>query len=444
MFRFLFIILFSFITFVLSAQNVLTLEQCINIGYNGNLQIKQYELQIGLKKSELKQKNFSLLPSLNGILSQAYSFGNSLDYTTYEYRKEKISSNYFSLNSDLTLFNGFRQLYNVKSARYGYLSSQESFQDIKDQISLNIAAVYVEIVMNLEQVKSADKQLDLSRKLYEKSKILVEVGEENLVKELQMKAQVANDEVGKIDAENQLELSYLKLKQLLNLDLTKTVVVVVPEIDIYKLPDYTKEKVESFIEESILKLPKVKKARYDFQSSRYNYLASLGQTYPRLNLQTSVDSRYSNIAKNLHGEQIPFNTQIDNNFGQSVSLGLSIPIFNNYQYSYAVQSAKIGMKTNEILLNETEINARNEIYQAFFLMNSANKKFIAADNNLKAQQMLFEQNNKLYEQGLINFYDWQQAKNNLTKAESTFLSSKYDYLYKIKVFEYYKGVPLKL
>ena len=444
MFRFLFIILFSFITFVLSAQNVLTLEQCINIGYNGNLQIKQYELQIGLKKSELKQKNFSLLPSLNGILSQAYSFGNSLDYTTYEYRKEKISSNYFSLNSDLTLFNGFRQLYNVKSARYGYLSSQESFQDIKDQISLNIAAVYVEIVMNLEQVKSADKQLDLSRKLYEKSKILVEVGEENRVKELQMKAQVANDEVGKIDAENQLELSYLKLKQLLNLDLTKTVVVVVPEIDIYKLPDYTKEKVESFIEESILKLPKVKKARYDFQSSRYNYLASLGQTYPRLNLQTSVDSRYSNIAKNLHGEQIPFNTQIDNNFGQSVSLGLSIPIFNNYQYSYAVQSAKIGMKTNEILLNETEINARNEIYQAFFLMNSANKKFIAADNNLKAQQMLFEQNNKLYEQGLINFYDWQQAKNNLTKAESTFLSSKYDYLYKIKVFEYYKGVPLKL
>ena len=409
-----------------------------------NLQIRQYQLQISQKKYELTQNNLSLLPSLNGMLSQGFSFGNSLDYTNYTYRKEQIKSNYFSLNSDFTLFNGFRQLNNIKSARFGLLSSQESYDDISDQVSLNIASVYVEILMNTEQLKYAEKQQELSKNLLERTALLVKVGEENKVKELQLKAQVANDEVSRVDAENQLEQSYLKLKQLLNLDLTKPISIVTPAIDSNKFPDYANVKIETFLEESIKQLPRVKKALYDFQSSKYNYYASLGQSSPRLSLQSSVDSRYSSVQKNLQNEKVPFNDQLNNNFGQSLSLGLSIPIFNNYQYNYGIQVAKISMKNNEIIFQQAQISARNEVYQAYLLMYSASKKFTAADNNLKAQQLLFEQNNNMYEQGLMNFYDWQQARNNLVKAESSFLSAKYDYLYKIKVFEYYKGVPIKL
>lgn len=444
MFKYLFSLVFFLISVEIFSQDVFTLEQCIEYGLKNNLQIRQYSLQISQKKYELNQKNLSVLPSLNGILSQGFSFGNSLDYTNYTYRKEQINSNYFSLSSDFTLFNGFSQLNNIKSARYGYLSSQESYDDISDQVSLNIASVYVEILMNMEQLKYAEKQLELSKKLLERMELLVNVGEENKVKELQMKAQVANDEVSKVNAENALEQSYLKLKQLLNLDLAKKITVTVPEIDATKLPDYTHEKPENFIEESIKQLPKVKKALYDFESSRYSYYSSLGQSYPRLSLQSSIDTRYSSAQRNLQNEKVPFNDQLDNNFGQSFSFGLSIPLFNNYQYRYAVQVAKISMKNNEIALQEAQTSARNEIYTAYLLMYSVARKFNAADNNLKAQQMLFEQNNSMYEQGLVNFYDWQQARNNLIMAESSYLSAKFDYLYKIKVFEYYKGIPIKL
>jgi len=421
------IIILVLLSNFLNAQQIMTLEQCLDFALKNNISIQRYGLELEQNQAELLKNKLSLLPSLNGMVSQGISFGNSLDYTKYEYVRQSINSNYFSLNSDWTLFNGLRIQNNIQAGKHNLEAGNYNMQDIQDQISLNVVSTYLYILMNMEQLKFAQNQLELTKKLYERAQLLVEVGQETKSKELELKAQFAKDDVSLIEASNNLEQSYLSLKQLLNWDISKDLVIEKLDLDLSHYEDYSILKVEEFIEQSIENQPKVKHAMEKLESASYNYKATKGLLYPSLGLSASTNTRYSSSKNPITGIADPFNDQINNNMGESVNLGLNIPIFNNFQNNYSLKMADINLKNALLNLEESRINARNAIYEAYYMLMNEYKKFESAKRNLEAQQLLFEQANVMYDEGVMNFYEGQGIKNNLSLAESSFLQSKFDF-----------------
>ncbi|MEA3494449.1 MAG: TolC family protein [Bacteroidota bacterium] len=444
MFSKIFFLLILVLPIFSNGQETMTLEKCINYALENNISIQQNQLDLEQKNYQLLKDKLSLLPSASGFVSQGYTYGNSLDYTTYEYVKENTNSNYFSLSSDLTLFNGFRLQNNIRSSKFALEASNYSYKNIKDQISMNVVATYLQILMNIKQVKFAEDELALTDKLLDRAKLLVEVGQETKSKELELKAQLAASEVSIVEAQNNLNQSYLTLKKILNWDISKKLKIEEITLDIEKYQGITPKEIDGIVEESLLSLPNVKRAKANYESAKYAYKAAKGLLYPSLGLSSSVNTRYSSSTNILTGKTDPFNEQIENNFGQSLNFGLNIPIFNNLQNSSVVNNAEISMKNAKLNLDDEKIQARNKVYEAFYNMNNAQKNFQASKNNLNAQQLLFEQSEIKYKAEVINFYDWQSTINNLKKAQTSFLNSKFDYIYRIKIFDYYRGIPLKL
>lgn len=434
-----------FLPMILKGQDSLSLADCIKVALDQNISIKKTLLSQEQSRLNMNTQKAAFLPSLNGMASRGYTFGNSLDYTSYTYFREQTTSDYYGLSSEFTLFNSFKLWNNVKSGQLSYKSSQELSKETADQISLNVAAQYLQILLNVEQVKNAEDQLLYTQNLLERTKLLVEVGNQNKTKELELQAQSATDEMSLVEAQNQLAQSYLTLKQTLNWDFAKPLKVQSIRINPVQFSSYQNLKVEDFIDQSIQNLPSVKKAKFTYESSKYYYKSVISSRYPSLTLQGSMNSRYSSVAQDLAThDKIPYKDQLDNNLGQGVTLSLNIPIFNNLRTSYNIQSAKISYDNSRLTLKETELNARNSIYEAWFLMNNAYLKFIAAEKSQKSQQLLFDQTKMMYDEGLINFYDWQQTKTNYNKAQNAYLGAKYEYTYRVKIFDYYRGIPINI
>ena len=434
-----------FLPLILKAQDSLSLADCIKVALDQNISIKKTLLSQEQSRLNLNTQKAAFLPSLNGQASRGYTFGNSLDYTSYQYFREQTTSDFYGVSSDLTLFNSFKQWNNLKSGQFSYKSSQELSKETSDQISLNVAAQYLQILLNIEQLKNAEDQLLYTQNLLERTKLLVEVGNQNKTKELELQAQSATDEMSLVEAQNQLAQSYLTLKQTLNWDLTKPLKVQRISVNPVQFASYQNLKVEDFIEQSIQNLPAVKKANFNYESSKYNYKSVISSRYPSITLQGSMNSRYSSVAQDLvTHDKVPYKDQLNNNFGQGVTLSLNIPIFNNFRTSYNIQSAKINYDISRLSLKEAELTARNSIYEAWFLMNNAYQKYVAAEKSQKSQQLLFDQTKMMYDEGLINFYDWQQVITNYNKAQNAYLGAKYEYTYRVKIFDYYRGIPINI
>ncbi len=421
------------------SQQKMNLKACIEYAWKNNISLQQNESGIRIRQFEVKKNKMAYLPSVSAFANTGYSFGYSLDYTSYEYYRDQIQSAYFSMSSDWLLFNGFRVKNQLESSRHGLKSSQYSFQQLKDQIGLTVAFYYLTILQSAERVKFAENQLELTRKLYEKARLMVEVGQETRVKELELKAQLASDELNLTDARNNLEQAYLNLKQVMNYPIGEKIEIEEVESQVPELANYEQSNPDAIIKNAVENLPEVKKAREDMIQAEFNYKATRSLAYPSLTGSGNLNSRYSSAKSPLTGEPSPFFDQMENNFNQSISIGLNIPLFTRLSNAYNIYSAKENINLSRLTYEDVKIKAENTIYEAWFNLQSSIKRYKSAQNKWEAQKALFEQSQLMYDEGVISFYDWQTAKTNLTAAESDFLAAKYDLLYRIKLMNYYTG-----
>jgi len=171
-------IIFLLYSISISAQETFSFQDCINYALKNNIQVQKSKLSIEQSRYDLEQRRANQLPSLSGSMSQGFNFGNSLDYTTYEYVKKSTNSNYFHLGSEMLLFKGLQVQNNIKAGKHLYEARNASLEDVRDQISLDVVTTYLQILMNQEEIENAENQLLLTNKLLEKTKVLIEVGEE--------------------------------------------------------------------------------------------------------------------------------------------------------------------------------------------------------------------------------------------------------------------------
>lgn len=447
-----------------------TLQQCIDYALKNNIQIKQNELNAELAHATLDQSRAATLPNLNGNISHSYNFGRTIDPFTNQFATDKVLSQNFSLSSSVTLFNGLQTLNIIKENNYNYMSSKYSVDKIKNDISLNIATAYLQILFNTELRNMAQNQVSITSGQVERTKKLVEAGSLAKGSLLDIQAQLANDELTVVTAQNQLDLAYLTLTQMLDLKTPKGFSIVKPDLNISEETPKLIDPAQVFLT-AVANQPEIKSAEFAERSSERGLAVAKGGISPRLVLSGSYGTGYSGASKSiisnvLTGSDIigftsagddvlvpsyttvyetkPFSDQVKDNFNKSIGLYLSIPLFNGLQVRTAIARAKINKQNAEYTLQNTKNQLDKNIQQAYYDANAALLKYNASLQALTAMTESFKYTEQRFNVGLLNSLEYNTAKNNLVKTESQLLQAKYDYVFKTKVLDFYQGKPLTL
>ncbi|MBE9510274.1 MAG: TolC family protein [Bacteroidetes bacterium] len=438
----------------LGQENKWTLEECVLYAIEHNIQVKQQELAADVQQNALKQSKYNLAPSLNGGAGHSYSFGRALDESTYEFTENQtVMSDYFSLNSSVTLFNGFMNRKSIEQNRYNLQASIQDVEKIKNDISLNIALAYLQILLNKELLEVARNQYDITMEQIDRTSKLVAAGSLARGSLLEIQAQAASEELQVVNSGNQLDLSILNLTQLLELDIVGDFDIIVPELQI---PDETKliEPVMTVYSEAIKIQPQIKGAEFQLESSEMGLDIAKGARSPRLSFNGSYNTRYSDIRDKFIGldpvtnlptyTEYKFMDQLKDNVNYGLSLSLSVPIFNGWQVNQAVSNARLDIKRSQYNLEYQKNMLYKDIQQAYADAKASLKKFHSSQRALVSMEESFRYTEQKFNVGLVNTIDYKTSKNQLTRTQSDLLQAKYEYIFKVKVLDFYRGKELSL
>lgn len=425
------------------SQEPWSLEQCINYALENNIQIKQQELNVQVSENQLTRSKFSTLPNLNLSGGHNYSFGRSTNYTTNQKERMDIQSTNASVSSQVTLFNGLQQLNTRRRDAIDLMANLTDVEKIKNNISLNIAAAYLQILFSHELLESAKEQKNLSQLQVNRTKQLVDAGslpEGNL---LEIEAQLASDELQVVNNQNQLDLAYLSLAQILDIKSTEGFTIEQPNLD--RVDDILPaDNSVNIFDQAATFIPQITSAKYRVQSAEKGVHIAKGARSPRLSIGASYGTGTQRFLSANDGTGNPFWDQIKDNANTNVGLSISVPIFNGLQVKTSISNARISLENARYNL-ELERNVLfKDIQQAYADAVGAYKKYKATEKNVVALQEAFQYAEQRFNVGLVNSLDYTTSKTRLSKAKTDLLSAKYELVFKSKILDFYRGNPLTL
>jgi outer membrane protein len=460
-----------------NAPKVWTLKECIDYALANNLDVQRSELTVESSEIDKVQAKMAMIPSLNASVSNNFNWGRSINPVTNEFTTQEIRSLSPNASSSVTLFNGFRIQNTIKQTNIGYLASEQDLLKSKNDVSLNVINLYINVIFNKELTENAKSQLRSSQQQLERTRKQVAAGALPKSNELNLDAQVATNEVNVITNENLLNLSLLQLKQALQLPGSTALDVEVPELSVEDLVlDQSSQQV---FEIAKLSMPEIKSADLKVRASYYGVKAARGQLYPRLSLNANINSNYSsaNDAPRLTpdggsetqlitvgywdnaGSQVPvfreqtiptgtmsdgygYSDQLNDNLFRSVGISLSIPLFNGYQARGGVRRAEITRLNAEISAKQVNQALRQNVESAFNDANAASKSYQANVRQVQAREEAYRMTSQRYELGAANYVEYQVAENDLFQAKSDLTRAKYNFIFRKKLLDFYQGKPL--
>ncbi len=426
-----------------------------------------------MSESSLKQSKFDLLPAVNAESGFSYRFGRSLDPTTYEYVEKTVQFSDLSLNADLTLFNGLKNMNQIKKSKLDLKASQSSLEEMKQNITLNVVQSFLRVLVTKEELDLARKQAKFSRQQVEKTKKLVDAGSQAEGELEQVRSQLMADKHQRTVAANNLNIARLNLKQLMEIPPEDTLRVEVPSSLDYSIGEIEKKNPRSIYNEAVNDQPSIQRSQYKIRSAQKGVAIAKGNYYPRLSAYYNIGTNYSDANEQIQGieptggidtvgfvsggespvvrpsvrrvtETTPLDKQIERNLNQSVGLSLTIPIFNKWQTRTAVQQSKIDLANTKLELKKKKNQLQKDIHQAYTEAKAAARQLESARQSVKSAEKSFSYAEERYNQGLISSYELTAAKNQLTEARSSLIKAKYDYIFKLKILAYYQGDPISL
>jgi len=437
----LFAYLFSSQGAIFSQQKTWSLEECIKYAIENNIQIKQQAIQTAVQKNSLDLSKFQLLPSLNGQASHSYSFGRALDQNTYTFFNQTLQSDYFYLGGSMPVFNGLQNYNSIQKNKYQVLASEQDLKNISDNVALNVALVYLQVLLNKELAAANENQLNITLQQIEKTRKLVDAGSVAKGNLLQIEAQAAQEELSLISMKNQLETSILTLTQLLELKTPAGFEVVVPEINVDANAIVTGD-IDEIYAIAEKNRPDIRSSELNLTASQYSLKIAKGGRSPQLSLNYSLNSRYTYLS-NVPGIQ-SFNTQLKNNKNSGVGLSLNIPILNGWQVNENISNSKLNVETSQYTLEGTKKQLYKSIQQAYTDAVAALKKYNVSIKAIASTEESFRYTEQKFNVGMVTPVDYNAAKTQLLKSESDMAQAKYEFIFKTKVLDFYKGLPLTL
>jgi outer membrane protein len=412
-----------------------TLEECVNYALENNVSIQQSLLDWESSKIDKLEAIGNFLPNLNASSSYNINTGANINPTTNQFENSTFKSFSANANSSMNLFSGFANWKTLQRSKLNALATQYRLDKMKDDIALNVANSYLQILLQKEQIKVLKNQLEVSLENKTRTSDLIEAGQIPAGDIFEIEATIASQEQQLITAQNNELFAKLGLAQLLliedyaNFD-------IVDETFTPELSQVYAQTPEAIFEASkgIVKDIKVAQSNYDL--SKKDLSIARSAYFPRLSGFVGYNTRWS------ESQILTFNEQLYLLDGTAIGLQLQVPIFNGFSTRASVKRAKINLKRNEFLVKQSELDLERNVFQAYNDAINAQKTYLAAQKTVDARKQSFEFSKERYDVGLMNSFDYMQAKNNFENAEADLIRAKYDYIFKTKILEFYFGIPL--
>ncbi len=431
-----------------------TLNECVAYALQHNISIQQSELDMKLSEIDKKDAWGNFLPTASFSATHSWNIGlvvnpitNAAQNTTSQYTNGGLSTG-------IDIYNGLRNQKNLRRAKLNLIASQYNIKKMQEDIALNVAQAYLQILFNRENLKVQQEQLATDESQQERSQELLEGGLIPRGDLLDIQATVAADKQRIIEAENQLLISKLSLAQLLQLEDFRNFDIADEEFNeeqsevLLQTPDAIYNKAKE--EQTVIKVARanLEVAMQDVAVARSSYQPSLRGFY---SLSSSV-SHNDNIAYGVDdntGEPVaiysspqPFWDQVSDNKGHSFGIQLSIPILNGFSVRNSVERAKVAVERSKLTLEQQELDLERNVYTAYSDAMGSLKAYDASVAAAEAREESLEYARERYEVGLINIFDYNQAQALSVSAQSDVIRAKYDFIFKVKILEFYFGIPI--
>nr|WP_315173549.1 TolC family protein [uncultured Flavobacterium sp.] len=448
--NYLSLVFFLFVSIVGTAQTkTWTLEECVKYAIENNISIKNTALDI--KTAEINKKGAvgNFIPSLNANTSHSWNIGLNQDITTGLLRNQTTQFTSVGGTLGVDIYKGLQNQNTLRRANLAIVASKYQLLKMQEDIALNVANAFLQILFNKENLKVQNEQLAISEKQLARSEELVKAGSIPRGDVLDIKANVATNKQNVITAENALLISKLSLAQLLQLK------------DFYDFDVVDTENIKD--ENNILAQPataiydKAKESRTELKIAKTNLeVAQKDLDIAKGAFQPTVQGFYNYNTRIAYADRIgldqngnpvsqaalPFWDQFKDNKGQAFGAQLSIPIFNGWSVRNNVERNKVNLEKSKIALEQQELDLQRNVYTAFTDAKGALKTHESAIVSLESRQEAFNYAKERYAVGMMNAFDFNQAQTLLTNAQSEVIRTKYDYIFKIKILEFYFGIPI--
>lgn len=449
-----------------------TLEECVQYAIKNNISIKQVELDSQTALIDKRGAFGNFLPSLNASASHSWNIGLNQDITTGLLQNQTTQFTSAGANVGIDIYRGLQNQNNLRKANLAIIASKYQLIKMQEDVALNVANAFLQVLFNKENLKVQKVQLEINEKQYNRSEELVKAGSIPRGDLLDVKATVALNNQNVIVAENALLISRLSLAQLLqlkdfqNFDVVddtdandeNNILLQSPSVIYQKALE---NKIELKIAQTNLEISEknVAIAQGAFQptlqgfysfNSRVAYSDRVAGVVPNTTNPTSVVGFVEGTNQNVLtpnftrvlGGPAPFFDQFSDNKGQSFGIQLSVPIFNGFSVRNNVDRSKVNLEKSKIALEQQNLDLQRNVFTAFADANGALNTYKSSVVALEARQGAYNYAKEKYDVGLMNSFDFNQSQTLLTNAQSEVIRTKYDYIFKIKILEFYFGIPL--
>lgn len=433
---FIFVIAATMVSMSVFSQQKWSLERCINYAKENNLQIKQQKLQVAQAENNLAESKMGYVPSLNASINHSMSWGRSVNLNDLAIIENDLSqSTSMNISSSIALFEGLQKHNRVKSNKKQVEIAYTNIEKLQNEISLSIVRSYLQVLLSMEMESTALESYNSVAAQVERTRELVEAGSQAYSSLLEIQAQLANEKVQLIDAQNNVKSNKLALMQLLDIN-SDNFDIEIPQIG-HLILDYMPADANEIFAQA-QSLPAIKGAELAMEQSKLQYKIQKGAALPTLSFSAGYGTYYSD------NQKAAFLQQFDNNRNPSIGFGLSIPIFNGRRNNTAIKNSKLNVESSKIGYQIALQSIMKEIQQACNEASSCYQKFEAANHNADSARETFKYTQEKFNLGMLDGTDYTVAKNNLFKAESALLQSKYQYVFQLKILDYYRNIPITL
>lgn len=424
------------------AQERWSLRRCIDHAIEHNISIRQTANAAEQSAVEVNTAKWARLPNLNAGAGQSWNWGRTQtaiknedtgDYSTVYVNTSSHGTN-LSLNTSIPLFTGLEIPHRYALAKLNLKAAIADLEKAKEDISINIASAYLQVLFNEELHQVALGQARLSKEQQSRISRLAELGKASPAEVAEAKARVAQDEMNVVQTDNNYKLALLDLSQLIELETPEGFCLESPATDLELLPLTPPDEI---FQTAMGNKASIRAAQFRLEGSKHNVRIAQSDFYPQLSLNGSLGTNYYSTINRT------FRQQMDDNFNKYVGLSLNVPIFNRLSTRNRVRTARLQRENYALQLDNAKKTLYKEIQQAWYNAAAAESKYTSSHTATVASEASFMLMSEKYENGKANAVEYNEAKQNLLKAQSDELQAKYDYLFRTKILDFYKGVPIE-
>lgn len=418
----------------------ITLEEAIEIALENNVDIEISKSEVNRSQSQYRRQVAEFFPNLNANFGGTRTVGRQFDPAAVAFDDFTTNNLRAGISTNFVLFNGFRNINQLRSARTGMESAEERYQRTREMIIFEAAARFLEVLLSSELLEINQENLEASRKQLEQVKAQVEVGMRPIVDQFSQESVVANNELSVIQSENVLNLNKLRLSRHLQLDPLGEFEFVAPGIreEEITVRDYN---LGEMISIALANRRDYRASELDLQQARYDLSISKSGRMPEVSLSGSVSTAYRDQQRDpIQGTILPFSDQFfDININRSVGFNLSIPIFNRWQTRNQVEQRRIDFRNAELRLEDFRQEVFLELQQAFNDYVGYAKELEATEKALIAAEKAYETEQERYNVGSATLIELTNANNEFIRASSNRIQAMYQFIFQEKVLDFFLG-----